>query len=473
MTSRFPATFAFPLSLACLFCLVSFPAPGEEAAAGPPLTFADAESLAIGAALELKEAFAQGALKAGTWRLALRSYLPRLSLAAGQDDRLSLASRDSFQKTYSLTLRQQLWDGGRLAQARSQEKEDLLREEAALGRLSQEIAESAVSAYRRVLAARALLAIRERFYADVREQAKYLEVEAGRGLATKRDVEEARLSLAEQAWELDSLRLNLRDGEEGLASLLGLPALPRLAETIDVHSPAVYPAEDEIFSLAQGANPELMAARVALGRLQEKKASVETAWFPAISVQADGSLLGDSYPLTRAAWSVGVNLDLSSPWFRGTLSAGMGWEFPEARTARFQVQLEPMPDPASSMATRSARTNLALERERYAALADRVGRAALLALEKCRLYRTKRNLAGERLRQGRETTLLALFSVGLGQSSRLESMRALTEEARLEVALLDAAVELLESERDLERLLGIAPGTLGDLVRPEDTGRGI
>jgi hypothetical protein len=52
-------------------------------------------------------------------------------------------------------------------------------------------------------------------------------------------------------------------------------------------------------------------------------------------------------------------------------------------------------------------------------------------------------------------------------------MRALTEEARLEVALLDAAVELLESERDLERLLGIAPGTLGDLVRPEDTGRGI
>ena len=472
MSPRRWAAIAFPLRVLA-FCLVSLSrhslsAAESEAFAGPPLTFEDAGSMAVGAALELKEAFARGALKAGAWRLGARSYLPRVSIAAGQDDRLSLAGSDSFRKSYSLTLRQQLWDGGRLVQSRKQEQEDLFREEAALARLSQEIAESALGAYRRVLSSRALVAIRERSYGDMLEQARYLEVEASRGLVKKRDAEDVLLGLAEQAWELDSLRLTLRDEEEGFASLLGLSALPELAETIDVRRTVLFPEDDEVSALAQGANPELADARMALGRLKENTAGVETAWFPAVSVQADGSLMGDSYPLTRAAWSVGFNLDLSSPWFRGTLSAGMGWEFPQARTARFQVQLEPLPDPASSVAQRSARTNLALERERYKALADRVGRAASSALQKCRLCRTKRDLASERLEQGKETTRLVRFSVGLGQASRLESMRALTEEAALEVALLDAAVELLESERDLERLLGLGPGTLGDISRADD-----
>lgn len=445
-----------------LWILTALLPPGIKAQ-GRSISFADAARMAVAASAELRNGYAQGAIREKAWLWGRRAYFPRFSLSASEDDRLSKIDADSFLKNYTLNVEQLLWDGGRTLLGRSMEKAELTYLETQLKQMKGEIAEGAMSAYREVLSARSVLAIREAALASLAEQRRILEREVELGLALAMDLAEADITLTEGQIEVLSLRMDLAETEHQFAEILGMEKLPPLAEEIDILRSPPLPVPEKVRSMAQERNPELAAARFTLAQKQAEVKYAARAWLPAVRLLGGVSLRGSRYPLTQANWTVGLSFDFSSPYLSGKFSAAMGWEPPYDRTAQMQGALSPLPEPASALNGPSAKLALSLEQANFRQTFEALGRKAAYAAEKFGLINRQRELALESLGRAKERLGLAELRMELGQLTRLDLMEARLEYAQREVAAVEAAAALLGAERELERLLDLYPGELANL----------
>jgi outer membrane protein TolC len=441
------------------FVLPKSPVMGEETPSFT-LSFADAARMAVAASEELRHEYANLAIREGTWIWGRRAYLPKLSISASEDERLSMTGPDSFLKSYSLNLDQLLWDGGRISISRKIEKAELNLAGSRLEQMAAEIAEGAIDAYRQVLSARTILEIREKARESLDEQRRILGRELELGLALPLDLAEADITIAEAEIELLSLKLDLREAEQRLAESLRLETLPVLSEKVDTGRRARLPSPARARSLAEAGNPDLTEARYSVERRKVEARYARLSWVPSISLTGSAGLNGRRYPLTRYNWSVGLSVDFSSPWFSSSLGASAGWEPPYDRTARLQNTTTPLPDPASGFSARAAALSLSLEHEKYNSAFKEVGRMAENGVERCTFLERRRVLALEALELEGERYRLLEFKLELGKLTRVELMEARLDYASKEVAAVEAAVALLEGERELERTLGLKPGEL-------------
>jgi outer membrane protein TolC len=311
-----------------------------------------------------------------------------------------------------------------------------------------------------VLSARAVLVIREKAFESMRRQLTILEKEVELGLALPLDLGEAELALAEARIEIIVLESDLLEMERQFAELLGLDVLPVLAETVDINRPAVLPSARASISLAQEQNPELAQARFSITKKQAELSYSSRSWIPTLRLNGNVALSGNTYPLNRYNWSVGLSIEFASPWLQDTFSFQSGRESPRDKTANLQNTASPLPNPAASLGTKQAELALALERERYALAWERLGRSARRMLEMCRLAEQKRRVSVEAIGMAARRYDLEEVRLGLGQITRLELMKAHLVYTEKEIAAVEAAINLLQAERELERLLNLSPGEL-------------
>jgi outer membrane protein TolC len=426
----------------------------------PSVGFADAARMAVAASEDLKHEYAGLAIREGAWTWGIRAYFPKLSISASEDDRLSTAGPDSFLKSYSVSLDQLLWDGGRVSASRKIEKAELSLAGSQLEQTAAEIAEGAIASYRRVLSARTILEIREKAWESLEEQRRILNRELELGLVLPMDLVEADITLAEAEIEILSLRLDLSEAEQKLAEFLGLEKLPLLSEKVDIQRSPRLPSPERARSLAEAGNPDLAAAIHSVERRRVEARYAGLSWLPSVRLIGSAGLNGRQYPLTRYNWSVGVSVDFSSPWLSGSMSGSAGWEPPYDRTAGLKSTMVPAPDPASAFSAKTASLSLALEKEKYNTAFRETGRQAERGVEKCGFLERKRAMAVKSLELEGERYRLAERKLELGKLTRVELMEARLDYAKREAAAVEAAVSLLEGERELERLLGLKPGEL-------------
>ena len=81
-------------------------------------------------------------------------------------------------------------------------------------------------------------------------------------------------------------------------------------------------------------------------------------------------------------------------------------------------------------------------------------------MERCAFLDRKRVLALQALELEGERYRLSELKLELGKLTRVELMEARLDYAAKEVAAVEAAVSLLEGERELERIMGLRPGEL-------------
>ncbi|WP_461247112.1 TolC family protein [Treponema sp. R6D11] len=426
----------------------------------PSLTFAQAADMALAYSAELRQARSSLALREGMWRWGLRAYFPQISLSASENDRLQMIGADSFVKNYGISLDQLLWDGGRTSTARKLERMELNLLSGGLNRMSLEIVDQTLSVYRNVLSSRTILEIKKSALVVLEEQRRILNEEVLLGLALPVDLAGADVNLSSARLEIISLQLDLTEMERQFAEILGLDVLPVLSEKIDVNRSISLPFAIAVGNLAKERNPDLTDARFSITKKQAEVKFASNSWIPSLRLTGNFSLTGQRYPLTRYNWSVGINIDLSGPWIQNRSSAQAGWEPPYDRTAMAQNNLVLLPDPASAFGVKQAQLALALEREKYNVLFERIGRVAANAVEKCALADKKRLLALEAVRLGTEKSRIEEIKLGLGHITRLELMETLIEQTQREVSAVQAAIALLEAERELEKFLDLMPGEL-------------
>jgi outer membrane protein TolC len=454
--------------LVALFLWTSFLPPLFAGESGP-ISFEDAARMALDASLELRSRYIQQALKEGAWKAGLRAYLPRLSLSVSEDDRLSLTGADSFQKAYSVSLDQLLWDGGRTSSSRAVERAELALLGSEMERLAFGIAASALSAYRSVLSLRMLLEIREAAALSLDEERRILAEECRLGLALESVLAEAELTAAGAFLERNAARLELREAELVFAGILGEETLPPLAESVDLSRGTALPELDRAVRLAQEQNPSLLGARLGIARRQAETRRQERTWIPTIRINTGFSLSGQKYPLTRSSWTVGLTVNFSSPWLSGTVSGSAGWDPPYDRSMRLGTSASPLEDPAGALSAKSSGLALALEMEQYQKNFTQMERTVTAAIEKCRILDQRRALSLEAALLAARRTELTGLRLSLGQTRRIDLMEDRLEEAEARIRAVEAAVSLLEAERELEELLALKPGGLGIFSRDDFT----
>ena len=455
--------FRRPVAAAAFLLLCVTAAYGAETPRS--ITFAQAADMAVAASADLRFEHRGQQIRESAWTLGFRSYLPRLSISAQENDRLQEIGSDSFVKNYSIGMDQLLWDGGKLSMSRKLERMELNLISARIDRMADEIAEAALSAYRSVLSARTILAIRMTALESLGEQLKILEKEVELGLALPLDLAEAELAVAEARIEIISLEFDLAEMEQQFADLLGIRTLPELEEKIDLHRAALLPSVQASISLAEENNPDLAEARFSITKRQAEYRYASRIWIPTLRLNGSFALTGQDYPLSRHSWSVGLSIDFSNPWLQNTFAVQMGMESPRDRTANMQNSAAPFPDPAASLGKRQAEMTLALEREKYALAFERTGRFAELMLEKCRLAERRRGIAVEAIDMAVKRCGLEEIRLGLGQITRLELMQAYISCTEKEIAAVESVIALMQMEREFERLLDLKPGELAAFAR--------
>jgi len=424
------------------------------------LTFAQAADLALASSADLRQARSSHSLKEGAWKWGLRSYFPQMSLSVSENDRLQEIGADSFIKNYGVNFEQLLWDGGKTSMSRKLERMELNLLSGGLNRMALEIVDQTLSAYRNVLSSRAILEIRKSALVVLEEQRRILNEEVLLGLALPVDLAGADINLSSAKLDIISLQIDLAETERQFAEILGLESLPVLSEKVDINRSIILPSAAAAGTLARERNPDLVNARFSITKKQTEVKYASNSWMPNLRLTGNFGLTGQRYPLTRFNWSVGINVDFSGPWLQNRTGAQAGWEPPYDRTAMFQNSLSLLPDPASSFGIKQAQLALALEREKYNTLFERIGRVAANAVEKCALAEQKRVLSLETVKLGAEKCRIEEIRLELGHITRFELMETLIEQTQREISTVQAAVSLLEAERELERFLDLRPGEL-------------
>jgi hypothetical protein len=432
------------------------------------LTFSQAADLAVLASVDLRFSRSSQVIMEKVWLSGAREYFPRISLSVSENDRLQLLGVDSFIKNYGISIDQLLFDGGRLSLSRRIERTELRLSSSRIDRMESDIAEAAISAYRNVLSSRAILEIKRKALGILEDQINILGEEVRLGLALSVDLANAQINLADAKLDVYSLQLDLTEMERQFAELLGLEFLPILIESVDINRATVLPHVSIASDLAREQNPDLIEARFSVRKRRAELRYLSRSWIPTIRLNGNFGLSGQTYPLTRYNWSVGVTIDLSTPLIHNRFSANTGWEplsFGQFdRTAMIQNTFTPFNDPTSGFGVRQARLAYKLEQEKYNTAFERIGRIASNAIEKCALAEQKRILALEVAAIGAERCRIEELRLNLGQITRLKMMEILIEQTQREIAVIEAATFLLEAERELERFLDLEPGELAKLA---------
>jgi outer membrane protein TolC len=311
------------------------------------------------------------------------------------------------------------------------------------------------------------LEIRESSAASLDEERRILAEEYRLGLALEADLAEAELTSTGAFMERDAAKLELDEAELAFAGILGLKALPPLAESIDLRRGTVLPDLDRSVLLAREQNPSMLGARIGIAQRQAEARLYERSWIPTIRVNSGLSLSGRQYPLTRSSWTVGLTVNFSSPWLSGTVSGSAGWDPPYDRSMRLGSSASLLDDPAGAITGKSAGLVLALEMEQYRKNFTDMERTIAAALEKCRILDRRRILYLEAASLAVRRTDLSVLRLSLGQTRRVDLMEDRLEQAEAEIRAVEAAVSLLEAERELEELLALRPGGLGTFAQRE------
>jgi len=428
------------------------------------LTFTQAAKLAVEASVDLKHSRALQPLLEGAWAWGLRAYFPQINISVSENDRLQQIGADSFMKNYNINVEQLVWDGGKISISRKLEKMELDLSSSRLDRAANEIAESAISAYRSVMSARAILDIKKNALVILEEQRNILNEEVQLGLALQVDLASADINLLNAKIDIYSLQLDLAEAEKQFLELLGLESMPILTEKIDLNYSVVLPTASTAADLAKKQNPNLIEAGYSIKKKKMELRYISCSWIPSLRLTGNFGLTGQQYPLTRYNWSVGVSVDFSTPLLQNRFGAQAGWEPPYDKTAMIQNSFSILPDPASGYSRKQAKLALTLEQEKYKIAFEQIGRTAATAVDKCTFTEQKKLLAIEASTLGAERCRIDEIRLDLGQITRLTLMETLIEQTQKEIAVIEAVTALLEAERELERFLDLEPGELKEFA---------
>jgi len=348
-----------------VFVLLSCVASPLAAQTATRKTLAECIAIAIARHPDLRAAqFAADVGRAQTWE-AISSALPQVNASYSAQRRhtsptastgAQIGGRTNTFSFYStgLTFSQILFDFGQSLYAirAAQATERSLQADVTTAR--ETVIFDVKQGYFNLLQARRLLAVADE---NVRDNQKHLDLAQGRldvGVATRFDVTQAEVQLANAELSQVTARNNVAVARETFRNALGLdePLEFEIEDTLDVHDVSIDP--DKAVEIAYEHRPEIQSIELQQKSLSDQITAQRLSYLPTITGNGNYGYSGSDYPLQNN-WTLGAAVNLSV--FNGGLTTAR-IDADKASLSRLEAQEQSLRHQVS-LAVRQAALNLA------------------------------------------------------------------------------------------------------------------
>jgi outer membrane protein TolC len=426
-----------------------------------------AERMALDSSAELRSLEDQAASAVYALKLGFRDYLPQLSLDYLDSSNVVTGGADAASIQWSLTVKQPLYNGGRRLRQRRLAEADIELRWRGIKDKKREIRESIDTAYYRVLMLKRKIGVQRDTLAIADQELKI--ARAQRALGTMRDIDllESELQRSSLEISLRSSEADLEESEFNLRLLLGL----RHSETLELlddfdaeYEGLELPGDRGFFaSIVLEGN---LGLRQRQGELRKKMAALVEArqWYlPNISFEGSLSLSGERYPLQSASLNGKLVFEIPVPTSPVSFSISSGGSTAKQKAKGSSIGLDPLSELSALVESEAAAKEYAVMQRQI----DDMG----ASLE----FQVRKDIAAyvrarDSLEMRRKDLALQLkkadiqkMLVDIGEAKRVDYLKTLTTAAEGESAILESILDLRQSERSLEGLIGLETGALAQI----------
>jgi outer membrane protein TolC len=448
--------------------LLTIPLGAQDENPTRAISMSDAEKAALANATGLRLAFQRSQAAVRAYRFGVRDLLPRLSLEINESQSIVMNAPDSAAKSWSLTIGQPVFSGGRVLRQHALSALQLAMQARDYADQQDTLLDTVHELYYRVLVQKEKLRIQHDVRQTTEQQVRIARTEREIGSILEVDLLDAELELSSIDLEIRAAETLLEEYEYQLKQVLGMDPDERLELEggIDTaYAGIVLPLDKEyFFKIAAENNTDLKKQDLEIRKAREELRHIESWYLPNIDLEVTLSVSGERYPLQDPGLSGTLNLSFPSRPFplSSSVSAGgtPGKTLDLGRAANLGLlqDLGYWTDRTVGVLAyqenRLKRDDLAenLEFDIYKAISR---------------YEQSKN-AVELKRQNVELLAKKVFIMArqleLGGIKRIDYLEAQTQLARERNSLVKQVLQVLDGERAFERMLGVRAGELKRIV---------
>lgn len=431
------------------------------------LTLDNAISRAVSTSRQLREQSQSLQIARSRHLLDIRRYFPELSISWANNATVNEFSSDTYSHQVSLKLSQFLTDGGRTRSQRELALIELLMQERQLQDARESVKDQAWNAFMGAAIGREKIALQTRALDLSRQQLEILRIELRQGAITELDFVDAELEVLNLEVSLSSSRIELRSQERLLLSLLSYPSDTEFTQEVrdfSSYSGIILPSQDLLFSLAVEQNKEYEKLEYQILQTREQIKLARRQFVPQVSLEGSISLSGNQFPLSQPQSNLSISLRFpaSGSPISATISAGR--QSTSSRNQLTSISGDPLQSITGTLDLRSLEASLRSQEDQLAEVTQNLRLEIENITDQYSLKKEQLNLERDRLALEKRRYRVLVQQWELGEINQLDLISANTSISKNEIALLDRVMELIQTERSIEKSLGIDPGSLASLA---------
>jgi outer membrane protein TolC len=435
------------------------------------LTLAQAESLALANsnAFRIQNTRMQSAAR--RFELGIRDFFPQMELGFTTADTVNTAAQDSSSNQLSITLREPIYNGGRMLAQRSLARLEMTISQHSVAIARADILNDVWEKYHQVLALQGQRAVKKDALAQSKEQLGIARTEREIGMIREIDLVDVELSVSGQEIDLQSTEGDLETALYALKKSIGLSPDQELALEGNIDSSyggiAINRSSSSFFAIAELNNLDLQTARYKVTQMETQLAMTRSRYLPQIDASVSFSVSGAGFPLQTPSLMLGVDIafpDTIAP-VKGSISAGAASPSSTARNTSVTTT------PVQSITGVLDEVDAELQLEEARATANTLIKDLTFqidqAISRYRRHVTTIGLERQGLALERKKLGILEQQVAGGSATRMDFLKERVLASNQEVKLLTDILGLFQDERSLEKLIGVEPGELARLAGAE------
>ena len=410
----------------------------------------------------MKLQFARAGFKAD-----IRKFLPTLSLTFGGSDSVALNGTDTYSKQFSVKLNQLITTGGRNYSERTIEKINLLLQKKQLEEQKYNLQDHVWKAFYELLLNREKLKLQKSALDISKDQLKIAELEKKQGSITELELLETKIEVKNLEVQIADTKLGIKRLEYNLNKLLGFKQLKSLIlkgedlreyRGIDIGN--FTNSTGRLYTTALNRSLEIKTLNFELTKSKMQLDLIKRRFIPTINAELSFSLSGNDFPLQEAHYGIGLNISLPytgtplnfSLNYSGDTSGGRSRSGSSGVTPFENIKVY-LNEKQGELAVRDARERLGQFKDE---LKFKIGQA----VDSYASLRRKVVLKRESLALGTRRITILKKRLDIGEIKRLDYLKEQIQLSEDRIDYLNDVFSLLMAERNIEKLVGLAPGML-------------
>lgn len=399
--------------------------------------------------------------------LSIRTWFPDLSFSYSSNDSVTVNGADSYNKNLSLKVSQLVYDGGASSHSYKMMSKQLEIEKEKLKKARYQLRSRIWSEYYNLALLKSQSEIKKESLHNAQNDLSILELKAEQGGITKLDLLEATISVKKLELDIENIQNQYDDSLYQFKVLLNIPISSEIEiekASFDSYRGFQLPWNgDEFKSICLSSSTEVKSAQLEIekSRIQLKMSRLN--FIPNIRLNGSADISGDEFPLSIPTWNLAVEISFNNPAFpsSGNFSVGKTGEHTLSRGSG--ASLSPFKDITTPVAKKKAEMALDTALYKYQKLTESIPFEAERAYINYEQSKKALGLESELLDlEGKKLEILQKqFQLGELEYSKLLTAR--TGHSQSQIAFMGKILELLELEKQLAFLLGLAPDQLQEL----------